>query len=76
MIVALAFLCGSIVLNYTRFGRHILALGGNEEAARLMGLPIDRIKLIVYTMSGALAALAGVILAGRTFTGLPTEGEG
>lgn len=76
LLLALAFLLGSIMLNYTRFGRHVLAIGGNEEAARLMGLPVDRIKLGVYVISGGLAALAGVILAGRTFTGLPTEGEG
>ncbi|MCL4303230.1 MAG: ABC transporter permease [Anaerolineae bacterium] len=71
-----AFIIGSIVLNYTGFGRYTLALGGNEEATRLMGLPADRIKMGVYALSGGLSALAGVILAARTFTGLPTEGLG
>ena len=50
------------MLNYTRFGRHVLAVGGNEEATRLMGLPVARIKLSVYAINGGLAALAGVIL--------------
>ncbi len=76
IILVAAYIIGSLTLNYTRFGRHVLALGGNEEASRLMGLSTDRIKLSVYAMSGGLAGLAGVILASLTFTGLPTEGIG
>jgi len=76
LILIVAYLLGSIALNYTRFGRHVLAIGGNEEAARLMGLPVNRIKLSVYALSGGLAGLAGVLLAALTFTGLPTEGVG
>ncbi|HEY0071522.1 MAG TPA: ABC transporter permease [Chloroflexia bacterium] len=71
-----AYLVGSVVLNLTRFGRHVLAVGGNEEAARLMGLPVDRTKIAVYTLSGALAGLAGVILAAQFGAGQPTEGLG
>ena len=51
-------------LNYTSFGRYVLAVGGNEEAARLMGLPVDRVKFWTYVQSGVFAGLAGVILAG------------
>jgi ribose transport system permease protein len=72
----LVYAIGSIVLNFTRFGRHLLSVGGNEEAARLMGLPVERIKLAVYAISGVLAGLAGVLLAGQTFTGSPNEGVG
>jgi ribose transport system permease protein len=64
------------VLNHSAYGRHILAVGGNEEAARLMGLPVDRIKIAVYTLSGALAGLAGVILAAQFGAGQPAEGVG
>lgn len=71
-----AFLLGSLVLNYTRFGRHVLAIGGNEEASRLMGLPVERVKLMVYMISGGLAALAGLLLASQTFAGNPNEGIG
>lgn len=71
-----AFVVGSLVLNYTRFGRHVLAIGGNEEATRLMGLPVERVKLIVYMISGVLAALAGLLLASQTFAGNPNEGVG
>jgi galactofuranose transport system permease protein len=76
IVLAVAYLAGSLLLNFSRFGRHVLALGGNEEAARLMGLPVDRIKILVYTMSGALAGLAGVILAAQFGAGQPTEGLG
>jgi ribose/xylose/arabinose/galactoside ABC-type transport system permease subunit len=76
IILIVVYLAGSLVLNYSRFGRHVLAIGGNEEAARLMGLPVDRIKLAVYTLSGVLAALAGVILASQFGAGQPTEGLG
>ena len=71
-----AYLVGSILLNFTGFGRHALALGGNEEASRLMGLPVERVKLLVYIMSGALAGLSGVILASQFGAGQPTEGAG
>ncbi len=75
LIAGLAFALGALVLRYTGFGRSVLAVGGNEEAARLMGLPVDRVKIAVYTLSGALAGLAGVILAAQT-SGSPTEGVG
>ena len=76
ILLIVAYLVGSLALNYTRFGRHVLAIGGNEDASRLMGLPVDRIKLGVYALSGGLAALAGAILAALTYTGIPTEGLG
>ncbi len=71
MILAGAFVLGSVLLNFTRFGRHVLALGGNEEAARLAGLPVGRTLLAVYALSGALAGLAGVLPGGQTATGPP-----
>ncbi|GCE09240.1 sugar ABC transporter permease [Dictyobacter aurantiacus] len=76
LLLVVAFVLGSILLHYTRFGRHALAIGGNEEAARLMGLPVVRIKLLVYVISGILASLAGVLLAAQTYTGNPNEAVG
>jgi galactofuranose transport system permease protein len=70
------YVVGIVLLNYTSFGRHVLAIGGNEEASRLMGLPVNRVKILVYTLSGALAGLAGVILASQFGAGQPTEGLG
>lgn len=75
-ILALAFVIGWVVLNHTRFGRHVYALGDNEEAARLMGLNVDRVTIGVYALSGAMAGLAGVILASRLGAGQPVAGTG
>jgi len=76
VISAVLFLVGMVLLNLTRFGRHVLAIGGNEEAARLAGLPIERTLVVVYAMSGALAGLAGAFLAAISYSGAPTGGLG
>lgn len=64
----------SIYLNKTVTGRRIFAIGGNEEAARISGINTSKIKLIVYSISGALAAFAGIITASRLGLGQPTAG--
>ena len=71
-----AYLLGSLILNYTSTGRTALAVGGSEDASRLMGLRTDRIKFLVYLASGGLAGLAGVILAAQFGAGQPIEGVG
>jgi ribose transport system permease protein len=75
-IAAAAYLIGAICLNLTASGRYVLAIGGNEEAARLMGLAVDRTKFFLYLISGALSGLAGVILAAQFGAGQPVEGVG
>ncbi|MBI2422916.1 MAG: ABC transporter permease [Candidatus Hydrogenedentes bacterium] len=65
---------GAIALNHTRFGRQVLAIGGNEEAARLSGVPVRRVKFFVYLICGVLSALAGVILSSRLGSGSPKVG--
>ena len=75
-IVVFVFLFGSITLNFLPFGRNVLAIGGGEDAARLMGLPVDRVKFTVYSLSGLMAGLAGVQLAAQFGAGQPTEGVG
>jgi galactofuranose transport system permease protein len=75
-IAAAAYVYGSVLLNYTSFGRYVLSIGGNEEAARLMGLPVDRVKFLTYVQSGVFAGLAGVILASQFGAGQPAEGVG
>jgi len=75
-IAAAAYVYGSVVLNYTSFGRYVLSIGGNEEAARLMGLPVGRVKFLTYVQSGVFAGLAGVILAAQFGAGQPAEGVG
>jgi ribose transport system permease protein len=76
LIAAAAYAIGSGVLNLTAAGRTVLAVGGQEEASRLMGLRADRIKFGVYLASGGLAGLAGVILASQFGAGQPIEGAG
>jgi ribose transport system permease protein len=76
IIAVVAYVIGSVVLNFTSTGRTVLAVGDNEDASRLMGLRADRVKFIVYLASGGLAGLAGVILAAQTGAGQPIEGNG
>ncbi len=72
----LVYAVGWYTLHQTRFGRYIYALGGNEEAARLSGLAILRLKVLVYGISGFLAASAGIILTSRLSSAQPTAGAG
>jgi ribose transport system permease protein len=72
----LAFLVGAGLLRYTAFGRQVLAVGGNEDASRLMGLPVDRVKGSVYVLSGTLAGCAGVFLASQTGSVDTAAGQG
>lgn len=65
-----------VLLTNTSFGRHIYALGGNLSAARLSGINVDRTLVIVYTLSGLMAGLAALMLAGRTNSGYPNAGLG
>jgi ribose transport system permease protein len=64
------------VLTRTVFGRHVYATGGNAEASKLSGVNTDRVQILVYTVSGAMAALAGVILTSRLDSAQPTAGAG
>lgn len=64
------------LLNYSVFGRNVLAIGGNSEAARLAGLPVTRIRIVVFLLQGAVAGLAGVLLASRMSLGDPKTSIG
>lgn len=64
------------VLRYTRFGRHVYAVGGNETAALLLGVDVRRVKVAVYALSGTLAGLAGVLYASRELSAPPTAAVG
>ena len=64
-----------ILLSKTRFGRHVYAVGGNDKAAIFSGVNVARTKMMVYTMSGFLAAFTGVVLCARMASGQPTAGQ-
>jgi ribose/xylose/arabinose/galactoside ABC-type transport system permease subunit len=76
LIALAAVVAGSVVLDRTAFGRHVRAVGGNEEAARLSAVPVARVKLAVYGISGALAGVAGIVLMSKLVSGQPTAGQG
>ncbi|MBQ4788594.1 L-arabinose ABC transporter permease AraH [Pectobacterium versatile] len=65
-----------LLLNKTTFGRNTLAIGGNEEAARLAGVPVVRTKIIIFALSGLVSAAAGIILASRMTSGQPMTSIG
>lgn len=62
------------MLHHTRLGRYIYALGGNEAATRLSGINVNKIKIIVYSLCGLLASLAGIIEVARLSSAQPTAG--
>lgn len=66
----------STLLMKTRFGTYIYAIGGNREAARLSGVPIKKVEIGVYTITGLLAAFAGIVLSARMYSGQPSVGAG
>lgn len=66
----------AVVLNYTRFGRHVIAVGSNENTARLCGIPVNRIKILVYSLGGLFAGFAGLMQYSRTNQGSPSAGIG
>lgn len=66
----------SVLLRYTRFGRHVFAVGSNENTATLCGVNVKKVKLLVYTISGALAGLAGMMIMSKSSQGDPTSAMG
>jgi ribose transport system permease protein len=67
---------GYIILSRTKLGRYAYAIGSNEEAARISGIPLNRYKLAVYVISGALAGFGGMIAASLVHSGQPNYGVG
>ena len=71
LIIVISFLLGK-----TKFGTYIYAIGGNREAARLSGVPIKKVEIAVFTISGVLSAFAGLVLCSRMYSGQPSVGSG
>jgi ribose transport system permease protein len=76
VIVIITFVVAWAFLEHMRTGRHIYALGGNPQAARVSGISVDRTLVIAYALCGFMAGFAGLLLAGRTNSGFPNAGEG
>ena len=75
-LLMVSFIIFGILLNKTVFGRDTLAVGGNARAARLAGVNVERIKMIIFTIQGLMAGFAGVILASRMTSGQPNAAQG
>jgi ribose/xylose/arabinose/galactoside ABC-type transport system permease subunit len=76
VVAGLTFLLGYVLLTRTRFGEYIYLLGDNPSAARLVGVPTDRMTVLVYALSGLCAALAGLVLIARLDSAQPVIGQG
>lgn len=76
IIMIVVFIVSLLIMNRTKMGRYIYAVGGNTLAAKFSGIKVENVKFFVYTYTGFLAGLAGVILASRMYSGQPTAGEG
>jgi len=74
LLFAAVLVAGVVLLHFTRFGRHVMAIGGNEEAARLSGVPVAKTKLYVYMLGGALTGIAGILLSSKLGSGSPKVG--
>lgn len=76
IILIIAYIICSLILNRTVWGRYMYAIGGNELAARASGINVEKIKMLVYVLSGILTATGGILLTSRITTGQPNSGLG
>jgi ribose transport system permease protein len=75
VLIAVVLTVGAyLVLRYTRFGRMVFAVGGNEEAARISGINVSRVRIMLYGISGLMAGISGLILTGRLTSSQPVSG--
>lgn len=76
VLFAIVAVAGAVVLRTTRYGRYVYAVGGNAEASLLSGVPVDRVKVLVYAISGFLSAAAGLVMAAHLNVGEANVGKG
>ena len=74
--LAIFILICYLIMNKSKLGRHIYAVGGNPEAARFSGINVKKVKFFAYTFSGFMAGFAGIVLSSRMFSGQPLAGTG
>lgn len=75
LLMLILYLTAHIMMSRTKWGRYIYAVGGNSEAARLSGVPVKRVQLFAYALSGLLAGLGGIVMASQLKSGAPTYGQ-
>jgi len=76
VILIIVLIITAIIMNKTKMGRHMYAVGGNQQAAEFSGIKVEKVKFFVHAFSGLMAGLAGIVLASRMYSGQPTAGDG
>ena len=76
VILLIVIIITAIIMNKTKMGRHMYAVGGNQQAAEFSGIKVEKVKFFVHAFSGLMAGRAGIDLASRMYSGQPTAGDG
>ncbi len=76
ILMLIVFVIAVLIVNRTHLGRHIYAVGGNAQAAKFSGINVEKVKFLVYTYTGIMAGIAGMVVASRLYSGQPTAGDG
>ena len=76
VILVIVLIITAIIMNKTKMGRHMYAVGGNQQAAEFSGIKVEKVKFFVHAFSGLMAGLAGIVLASRMYSGQPTACDG
>lgn len=76
ILMVIVFVVACLIVNRTQLGRHMYAVGGNAQAAKFSGINVKKVKFIIYTYTGIMAGIAGVVIASRLYSGQPTAGDG
>lgn len=74
-VMVIVLIVTALLMNKTKLGRHLYAVGGNQQAAEFSGINVAKVKFLIHTFSGLMAGLAGVVIASRMYTGSPNAGE-
>jgi len=76
ILLIIVLIVTALIMNKTKTGRYIYAVGGNAQAAEFSGIKVSKVKFLIYAYSGLMAGLAGIVLGSRMYSGQPTAGEG
>jgi len=76
VLMIIVFIIAAYIINRTKLGRHMYAVGGNAQAAKFSGINVQKVKFIIYTYTGIMAGIAGIVIASRLYSGQPTAGDG
>lgn len=76
ILMLIVFIIAALIIGRTKLGRHMYAVGGNPQAAKFSGINVQKVKFLIYTYTGVMAGIAGIVVASRLYSGQPTAGDG